>query len=132
LSFENLDGMRVEELMDPLVDRHPGAHGEDRDGDDESPEVHLLAVSEGELGVGWPPRGAQAVEQENLVSRVDHGVDSLGEHGGASADGGRDELRGRDQRVPDQRCVDNFLGRRGHVSGIPPKLVSPSALATRV
>ena len=47
-----LEGRRVDDVGDALVDGHAAADAEDADGDDEAPEVDLHAVAEGVVLVG--------------------------------------------------------------------------------
>jgi hypothetical protein len=54
------EGVWVTEVRDTLVHRHTAAHGEDENGNDECPEVELLAISEGMAGVGRAPAHADA------------------------------------------------------------------------
>ena len=102
-------------MDDALEDGHAAANGEDQDGDDERPEVELLAVPEGVVGVGRLAAASDAEQQEQAVARVDQRVDPLGEHGRAAGYGRGDEFRHGDRQVAGDRGVDRALrGRGGH------------------
>ena len=98
-----LDGMRMQQLLHALVDRYAGAHGEQQDGDNEAPEVQLLAVAERVARVGGLARPAHAEQQQALVGRVGYGVQRLRQHRGRAGDRGRHEFRHRNQRVGAER-----------------------------
>ena len=93
-------------MDDALEEGHSAADGEDQDGDDERPEVELLAVPEGVVGVGRLAAASDAEQQEQAVARVDQRVDPLGEHGRAAGYGRGDEFRHGDRQVAGDRCVD--------------------------
>ena len=82
-----------------LVNREASAQGEDHDGDDERPEIELVAVSVGVFQIGLPARPFHSEQQEQPVSAVDDRVDALGNHRGASGYGGGDELDDADGDV---------------------------------
>ncbi len=93
------DRMRVQEVGDPLVDRHPAASGEDEDGDDQAPEVQVLAVAEGVVGIRRPAAQAMTEQEQPAVAGIDQRVNRLGEHRGAAGEERRGELRARDRQV---------------------------------
>ncbi len=76
----------------PSKKGHASAQPEDQHGDDQAPEVQLLAVAEGVLRRGRPLAEPDTHEQQYAVERVDGGVDTLGQHGGTAGDPGDDEL----------------------------------------
>jgi len=102
------------QVLDPLVEREPGAGGEDEQRHDEAPEIDFLAVAERKARVGRPLRAAHAVEQQRLVAAIHHRVDAFGPHRGAAGDTGGDELGHRDGEVARQRGIDDVLTARGH------------------
>ena len=109
-----LDRFGMEHVSHALVNGNSGTDGEDQDRHHEAPEVELLAVAERELGVGRFLRSLQSVQEQDLITGVDHRVDPLGEHGRAPRHRGGRELGDRNQAVADQCSNDDFLGGTGH------------------
>lgn len=71
------DGVRVEQLLDALVNGNARAQREQQDRDDEAPEIELFRIAEGVDGIGGPLGAPDAVQEQHLVSGVDEGVDRL-------------------------------------------------------
>ena len=92
-------GADLADVVIALVNREASAQGEDHDGDDERPEIELVAVSVGVFQIGLPARPFHSEQQEQPVSAVDDRVDALGNHRGASGYGGGDELDDADGDV---------------------------------
>lgn len=111
--------MRVEDLVNPLVDGDAGADGKDQDRDDKGPEIELDAIAEGVLLVGGLPGLFQPVQQETLVARVDQRVDALRHHGGGAGPCGGNELGDGNEEVADERGVNDFLGAGGGHERVP-------------
>jgi hypothetical protein len=93
---------RVAESVEALHEGdHPTAH-EQGHRHQERPEVELLAPPERVAHRRAEAAGGGAAQQEQLVARVGHRVEGLGQHGGAAADGGRHELDHGDAHVGHQ------------------------------
>src|SRR5262249_57960717 len=60
--------------------REPGAGDEDAEGREQRPEVALLAIPEGVLGIGGPRPPVHRRQQERLVGRVGGRGGGPGEH----------------------------------------------------
>jgi hypothetical protein len=74
------DRMRVLNFIDAFVERDPGTYAEDKDRDDERPEIELNAVTEGVKSVGRPGSAFNAIKQEALVASVNEGMNCLAQH----------------------------------------------------
>jgi hypothetical protein len=54
------------------------------------------------------------MEQQELITRVDNRVDTLGKHGGTTGDNRSHKLGYRNQSIANQSSVNHFVGRRSH------------------
>jgi hypothetical protein len=97
------------EVVVAFVKGNAGADGEDEDGYDKTPEIDFLAVAERKTLVGGLIGPPQSIEKENLVARVDEGVDPLGKHSGTPGGEGGSELRQGNERISRQGGEDYFL-----------------------
>ena len=98
----------MENVRDPLVERHPGPHREDQEGDDEAPEVELATVAQRVRFIRGPSRATKTIEQEDLVARVHEGVNALADHGRAARDARGQELRQGDEHIAEQGGIDHL------------------------
>jgi hypothetical protein len=103
-----LEFVRIQDLLDALVDREQAADGEQDDGHQERVDVALSAVAEGVRRVRPLLRLPAPEEQKQLVAAVCHRVDGLGEHGRRPGERPGDELRQRDPHVRKERRDDRL------------------------
>src|SRR5438270_1050911 len=103
---------------DAFIHRHAGAEREHEHGDDEAPEIELAAVTERVQLVGGAFRLTAAPHQQQLVDRIYHAVNALGQHRRGTGDRGCDELRYRNAKVRGERDHERpRAGRmRAHLS----------------
>ena len=73
--------MRVQDLLNTLVDRDARTNGKNQDGDNKCPEIEFSSVAERMLFVGGFLRTFQAMEKKNLITGVDQGMNAFRQHG---------------------------------------------------
>jgi hypothetical protein len=103
-----LQGMRVPELLNALVDREEAAGGEENQGHHERPEEPLAPVAEGVIGRGPFGRLPGSEHQESLIGGVGQGMERLGQERGGSGDQKAHELTGGDPQVRGKGGGDGF------------------------
>ena len=103
-------------MLDPLIEGNAGAKREDQDGDDKGPEIQLHPVAEGMLPVRLLRRLLEAVQHQDLVSRIDQRMHALAQHRRTASKKGRREFRHRDERIADKRRIYDFFRSGCHKS----------------
>ena len=123
-----LELVRVDELLDALVQREHRAEREQHERDDERPEVALGAEAERVLRGGRLAAALAAEEQQALVAGVGDRVDRLGEHRRRAGDR-------RTRRTSRPRCRGWRGTRRRSPAGCPQSTSAhrptPCLVATR-
>jgi len=92
----------------PLIDRKEAAHAEEDQGDDEGPEIDLLAITEGVFDIAFFLRRLQPPEEQPLVAAVGVGVDRFSEHGAGAGHYRRDGFGDGDAEVGQQGEENGF------------------------
>jgi hypothetical protein len=64
-------------MRDSLIDRHAATNSKEQDGDDQAPEVQLLAMTKGMKLIGGPLAAVDAEQQQQLVPYVHYRMDTL-------------------------------------------------------
>jgi len=100
--------LRVLQLVDPLIERHPRTDAEDQDRHHERPEVELHAITERVKLIGRPGSPLHAVKQQTLVADIDERMDSLAQHCRTASVGRSNKLGDGDQRVAGERRKDDL------------------------
>ena len=100
--------VRVQQLVDPFVDRHPRADTEDQDRHHERPEVELDAVTERMKFIGGPGSALHTVKQQSLVAGIDERMNGLTQHRRTASINGGGELGYGDQSIARERSEDDL------------------------
>jgi hypothetical protein len=94
------------DVGNPLVNRHAATESEEDQGNDQTPEVELLAPSKGVQFIGWLLAFLNTKHEQQLVASVSGGVDSLRDHGGTASDPGDDEFAHSYEEVGEDGPLD--------------------------
>jgi hypothetical protein len=54
------------------------------------------------------------MKHQDLITRINEGMDPFAQHGGTAGKCGGNEFGNGNQRVPDQRCIDNLFRTTRH------------------
>ena len=96
-------GLRGDELVDAVRDRHRSTRDEQAERGEQRPDVDLSPVAERMPRVGGPSGLPVRDDQEDLVAGVRPRVRGLGDHRRRSGQRGGERLGDRDQEVRDER-----------------------------
>ena len=116
---ERFGRRRIEELIDPRLQREQGAGDEHADRCDEGPEVCVTTVAERVSLVGGPIASPLRHEEQYLVADVGEGLRRLGRHRGRSRDDRRGRLRPGGGEVGHQRDDDGSPAARDQTGRTP-------------
>ena len=97
-------------MLPSLVDRNSAAKRENQHGNDETPEVDLLAVPERKFAARRQVRALNSVQQQNLIAGINQRMNALAHHCRAASDTGGSKLRNRNERIADQGGVNRCFG----------------------
>ena len=87
------------QVLNALVNGHDAADGEHGHSDHKRPEIEDLAMTEGMSFVRGLAAQSHSPQQQNAVTGIDCGMETLGQHRAAPGQGSRGPLR-------NQNCDD--------------------------
>ena len=93
-------------MRDTLVGRHAAPNGEDKNSDDERPEVEFTPVAKWMIEIWRQAALVYTKKHQRIVARIHERVDRLRKHSRTTGDGGRNELNHRDSQIADDRHDD--------------------------
>ena len=96
----------MNEMGDALIDGHAPTAAEKDDGNNQTPQVELLTISEWMRLVSRFPTLTQTQQEQQFVAGIDRGVDPFGEHGRTAGDKCHDVLEYGHDEIGENRPVD--------------------------
>ena len=103
------DFFQVQYAQRALIDRCAGTEREERQCNDETPEVQLAPMAERMRLVRRAACAMITIEQQEFVGRIDDRMHGFTLHRGASGPECRAGLCGRDEDIADESGVDGCL-----------------------
>ena len=110
---EPLHAGPVPDRLDAFVEGDPGAECEQQQRDDKAPEVEFATVTERMRRIRRACRLPHAVEQQELVAGIDHGMDGFRQHRRRAGQPCGDEFGQRYEQIARGGRVDDGFGLRG-------------------
>ena len=98
-----VDGVGVQQLVDPFIDRNACPERKQQDRDDKAPKIQLGGVAKRVSGVGRALGSLDSDQQQSLVRRVNERMDCFRQHGRRSAPPGGSEFGNGDAQIAGQR-----------------------------
>src|SRR4051812_20192093 len=99
----------MHDAIDALVERGAGAEREHQKRNDEAPEIKFAAIAEWVRGIGRTARLQQAVKQQELIARIDTGMERFAEHRRRPRPPSGGELSRGNEPIAGERRVDNLI-----------------------